>query len=116
MIKYELDENNFLTGNFAYVGQFERFVELDKELNEVNKNLQWNGTNFILSTNPKEVERELRVLREEREKECFSFINRGQMWYETLSYEQKQELRNWYIQWLDVTETKIVPDRPTWLK
>lgn len=55
-------------------------------------------------------------LREQREIECFSIINRGQLWYNTLTTEQVNELNNWYRAWLDVTETKIVPTKPSWLK
>lgn len=54
-------------------------------------------------------------LRDKRETECFSVINRGQLWYETLTPEQKEELKLWYKAWLDVTETKIIPGRPSWL-
>jgi len=25
------------------------------------------------------------------------------------------ELREWYKAWLNVTETRVVPERPTWL-
>jgi hypothetical protein len=54
-------------------------------------------------------------LRNKRETECFSVINRGQFWYETLTEEQKAELKVWYQDWLDVTETKVVPEKPSWL-
>lgn len=54
-------------------------------------------------------------LRSRREKECFSVINRGQLWYEGVSITQLLELRKWYKDWLAVTETKVVPDKPTWL-
>lgn len=50
-----------------------------------------------------------------REKECFPIVNRGKLWYDTLSIEQKIELKKWYFDWLDVTETKNIPVRPAWL-
>lgn len=53
--------------------------------------------------------------RTRREKECFSVINRGQLWYETLSLAQLLELRKWYQAWLDGTNTMTVPERPAWL-
>lgn len=56
---------------------------------------------------------ELRIRREE---ECFPIINRGQLWYNTLTTEQVQELNQWYMAWLDITETKIIPTKPSWLK
>lgn len=58
----------------------------------------------------------LEDLRYKREIECFSVINRGQLWYNKLDDEQLQELDNWYHEWLDVTETKIIPEKPSWLK
>jgi len=54
-------------------------------------------------------------LRSRRETECFSVINRGQLWYEGVSLTQLLELREWYKAWLNVTETKVVPGKPAWL-
>lgn len=54
-------------------------------------------------------------LRAYRSDACFSVINRGKLWYDTLTEEQLEELRAWYEAWLDVTETKIIPEEPTWL-
>lgn len=48
--------------------------------------------------------------------ECFPIINRGGLWYDTLTQEQQNELRQWYRAWLDGTDTLTVPERPTWLK
>ena len=53
--------------------------------------------------------------RQRREKECFSVINRGQLWYEGVSLSQLIELRAWYKAWLNVTETMVVPETPAWL-
>lgn len=55
-------------------------------------------------------------LRELREKKCFAIINRGSLWYETLTEEQVTELREWYSAWLNVTETFKIPHKPKWLK
>lgn len=54
-------------------------------------------------------------LRERREKECFSVINRGVLWYDRLTKAQINELYHWYQQWLDVTITGVVPPKPNWL-
>lgn len=61
-------------------------------------------------------EYELGQLRAKRDIECFSIINRGALWYRELTYAQEEELNAWYKAWLDVTETKIIPEKPTWLK
>ena len=55
------------------------------------------------------------VLRKKREEICFPIINRGKLWYDSLSSEQYQELKDWYKKWLDVTETNIIPETPEWL-
>lgn len=60
-------------------------------------------------------ETEKNNLRVKREVECFPYINRGQLWYNHLTEEQKQELDIWYTAWLDVTETKVIPNKPLWL-
>lgn len=58
---------------------------------------------------------ELNNLRNQREIQCFPIINRGRFWYDTLTENQINELRIWYTNWLDVTETKIIPEKPEWL-
>lgn len=63
-----------------------------------------------------QTEEENEQLRVERDKECFTVINRGWLWYDTLSDKQTKELRKWYQDWLDVTDTRKKPDRPSWLK
>lgn len=65
----------------------------------------------------KEIEnaREITNLRSKREKECYSIINRGGLWYDRLTTVQKEELDVWYQAWLDVTETKVIPEKPEWL-
>lgn len=70
----------------------------------------------ILVYIPYTEEEMLDQLRSQREVECFSFVNRGQLWYNSLTEEQLAELQIWYKAWLDVTETKIIPTKPSWLK
>ena len=73
---------------------------------------QWNPElqHFELITSP-----HLSALREARNIECFSLMNRSPLWFMTLSQEQQQELIEWYQAWLDVTETLEVPKKPEWL-
>ena len=70
----------------------------------------------LLATEPVDKRPILDVLRKQREIECFDIVNRGMVWYDTLTAEQKQELAKWYRAWLDVTETRQIPQRPSWLK
>lgn len=55
------------------------------------------------------------LLRKRREKECFPIVNRGALWYEKLTAEQKAELSAWYEAWLDAPATGTAPERPTWI-
>ena len=63
-------------------------------------------------------------LRHRRENECFEFINRGVLWYNTLTEDQRLELDKWYKEWLDVTDRyvegidieAIIPKKPEWIK
>lgn len=61
-------------------------------------------------------EQEKKQLRRLRESECFKIVNRGILWYNTLTEEQKQELDAWYHQWLDVTETLVIPENLEWVE
>ena len=61
------------------------------------------------------LETELAALRERRETECFSVVNRGWIWYSSLTLAQWRELRTWYLAWLNVTATKEIPERPAWI-
>lgn len=75
-----------------------------------------NGRRYQIQEIPLPTEEEKKQeLRELRELECFSVINRGILWYEELTQEQLAELKIWYKKWLDVTKTKTIPNRPKWL-
>ena len=68
----------------------------------------------IIKCLPKETAKE--VLRSLREEECYSIINRGTLWYETLTNTQKNDLFRWYNEWKDVTDTFVCPVKPYWLR
>ena len=55
-------------------------------------------------------------LRAQRKWECFPFINRGQLWYDSLTDAQRKELSEWYRAWLNATETMEAPTKPDWLE
>lgn len=63
-----------------------------------------------------QLEKEIEMIRLTREEECFSVINRGGIWYDTLTEQEKSELMEWYQGWLDAPQTMIIPDFPEWLK
>lgn len=57
----------------------------------------------------------IEIIRKERSKICFPIVNRGKLWYDSLNYSQLAELKKWYFNWLDATETKIIPKTPDWI-
>lgn len=64
---------------------------------------------------------ELNNIREQRQIECFAIINRGKLWYDTLTEEQVSELNVWYNEWLNLPNKYtggeiIYPKKPNWLK
>ena len=59
---------------------------------------------------------ELDKLRERRARECSDLVNRGKLWFDMLDFYQKEQPKAWYVAWLDVTDTQIIPDKPRWLK
>ena len=60
-------------------------------------------------------EQQKKVIRQRRLRECFQIVNRGQLWYNCLTLEQRSELNGWYHAWLNATETGIIPAPPGWL-
>lgn len=88
------------------------------DLNCVEEGMEWVVLSGVLQKRKivYTQEEKLEMLRFQREKECFPYINRGTLWYNTLTDFQKQELAVWYRAWLDVTVTLIPPVKPIWLK
>lgn len=62
-----------------------------------------------------QIENFKKELRFRRETECFTIINRGVLWYSSLSEEKKHDLKTWYESWLDVTQTFLIPKKPSWV-
>ena len=72
-------------------------------------------TVYVPFTKEELKQHQIENLRAKRDYECFSVVNRGKLWYDTLTDKQLEELSNWYKKWLDVTETLEEPQKPTWL-
>lgn len=118
-----LNEQGYVKA-YALVGSFgEPSVTVDEPDNlddfENNYGSYYLSDNVLVKSSSKQTEienkRELTNLRYQREKTCFPYINRGYLWYNKLTDEQKEELDSWYQAWLDVTDTKVIPEIPEWL-
>lgn len=71
------------------------------------------GTDYLTRKSVHDTEMKLAKIRLRRERECFSVINRGALWYEKLTEEQRAELSTWYQAWLDAPQTGVIPEKPT---
>lgn len=124
-MKLYIDDDNYVTGytlsclNYDNIDGIEYTGDIPSDFNSscicykfINGCLVLDE-NKLLKTNQIKL---LANLRSQREKDCFPIINRGALWYGRLSVEQKAELDAWYQAWLNVTETKVVPETPEWLK
>lgn len=119
-----LNEQGYVS-SYALIGSFGDTAIKVKEPENIDdfennySSYYLSSSNMLVKNNDKQKEieeqTELSNLRNQREKECFSYINRGYLWYSKLTDEQKEELASWYQAWLDVTDTKVVPNAPMWL-
>lgn len=55
-------------------------------------------------------------LRAKRESVCFKILDRSKFWYDSLTADETKELKEWYSEWLNVTETLVEPETPKWLE
>lgn len=97
------------------------FLETDKEIefgfdNKLYFVEDMQKDNYLARKQEFEKQAYIVDLRAKRDDECFSVVDRGSLWYETLTDTQKEELKVWHQAWLNVTETKIIPEKPSWLK
>ena len=122
-MKALLDENGFIL-SYALVGELVDGIELPdpEDIAHFEEHFTAykvrDGTAAFDSEQYDAIQLEAKKadLRDRREKECFSVINRGRLWYEGVTITQLLELRQWYQAWLKVTETMTVPERPAWLE
>lgn len=118
-----LDEKGYVK-DYALIGKIPGGIDFDNfplDLEDFQENYQsYKFIDGALYKNEERVEEikienEKQLLRNRREKECFNYVNRGSFWYDTLEDYQAKELKQWYKDWLDVTDTLIVPNKPAWL-
>lgn len=122
-MQIKTDANGYIN-NFATVGNILDSTEIEApaDLDHFESNYRAyrikDGSLFFdeEQATALQTEEENEQLRVERDAECFSVINRGWLWYDTLTEKQTKELRKWYKDWLDVTDTRKKPAKPGWLK
>lgn len=117
---YEIDENGYITGiTVIPFDENKPFITVNMTEEELMNSIELGASKIIndkLNNSEVKNARELNKIRNLRENVCFPIVNRGQMWYNKLSEEQKAELDTWYEDWLNAPETKIIPSTPDWIK
>lgn len=121
-MKILIDENKYLTC-FCIDAELENGIEVAEpddlqSFIDTFRAYKYENGNLLLDEQKMQYVNDVRTadeLRFKREKACFPIINRGELWYSRLTADQKKELDAWYQAWLDVTDTKALPDTPTWL-
>ena len=122
-MKIKIDEQGYIT-EFAIVGELVGDSIEVKTPDDLDFMLKYesyrydSGTLIYDADKHSVIEHEIYLteLRETRQRECFSIINRGVLWYSTLAEDQVEELAQWYQDWLDVTDTLVIPTTPEWIK
>ena len=122
-MQIKIDDQGYIS-EFAIIGELigdsiEVETPDDPEFMLKYGSYKYENGNLLYDANKHSVvehERYLTELREMREKECFPIINRGMLWYNTLTEDQVTELGQWYQAWLDVTDTLVIPVMPEWIK
>lgn len=123
-MKIRVDEQGYIT-DFCFIGDISDSIDVEDIPAEQQDIFMQQFAAYKLVDGELELDNaklsevvtreEKNALRHRRQLECFPYINRGELWYNHLSTEQTEELNTWYQAWLDVTETKVVPDKPAWL-
>lgn len=116
-INYFLNENGYIIGWVS--DPFDPtlpYIEVENPYEEIILGYT-KIENGILITEKERYEQDnlLKSIRGRREEECFSIVNRGLVWYNTLTKAQKTELQSWYEAWLEAPQTLVVPEKPEWL-
>lgn len=125
MEKIYYDENGWVCKRYPYnieITDVNRFIEVDEETANktyvCDSHYSWKVVNNELKVEQYEQIPETETienLRTQRQIDCFSIIDRSCFWYEQLNEQQKNELKQWYQSWLNVTVTKTIPNKPSWL-
>ena len=119
-----LDENGYVK-EYALIGRISNGQDFDnfpEDLDDFKNNYQsYKLIDGILYKNEDraeefKVEEQKKILRNRRKTECFEYVNRGSLWYNRLNKNQKEELEKWYNDWLNVTDTLNIPEKPQWIK
>ena len=110
-------DNIVCNANFQ---KMEKVINVSRELGEqISCCPLYHAWKYIETTDTFELIQLLdnNTLRERRKAECFNLIdNKSILWWNSLSTEDNLAIKQWYADWLAVTDTKIIPELPNILK
>lgn len=118
-----IDENRYIK-SYAIVGGFIDGIEVQdpQDLDFFEQTFEaWyldNNNNLVYSLEKQEnitKQRQKEEIRRQRQIQCFSIMDRSKFWYDNLTSEQQQQLKEWYNAWLEAPETGIIPEKLNWL-
>lgn len=116
-VQKDNDGNIIAASNVQYDGFEESIEEYDVGFDgKIYSASEMQGADYTARKAAYEEELEKNLIRGQRAEECFPIINRGELWYNKLTTEQRNELSAWYEAWLDAPQTDIIPDLPSWVK
>lgn len=112
-----LDENNYIDTLFSDKDDINAIEIEDYEFEFPIEAYKYENGQITLDEEKKEQycgRAEILELREQRQTECFDICDRA-CWYDTLTQEQKDEVKQWRNEWLEVTETRVIPTKPSFI-
>lgn len=123
MQKLYFNEDGWVCERYPYnIPITENFIEVEDDVYDktfcCNEYCAWKVEDGVVVERQYEEKPEeeiLNELRKQREVECFKVTDKT-LWFYTLPEEQKEDVLKWYQEWLDVTETKVIPTKPSWLE
>lgn len=100
--------------------------ERDKLFEEVNKRTEEDNLyqsvgivikngKLVVDTIPRTIEEQKNIIRRLRANRVFPIINRSAFWFNSLTERKKQDIQDWYQEWLDAPDNLVIPERPSWL-
>lgn len=98
--------------------EYETYFKALKENQTIKEIDQVNGERmFVVVEIEVVVKTQVELLQEQRKNECFNVLeSKSKLWYDNLTEVQYNELNTWYNAWLNVTDTLVVPTKPTFLE
>ena len=115
-MQLQMDANGYITG-YAEVGEISGGIDFNGAVSD-DFSADYSHYQFkdgLLIKNPDYISpQDKDRIRDRRQAECFSVIDRP-LWFDELPEDKQAQLRQWRREWLDAPETGVIPEPPDWL-